>query len=385
VAANFIWTNDDPADSSWCTADNWDEGDVPGSSDTAIINWSSPERGPIIGSSCNADVRIIQGPEPNFGMTQVMDVNTTGTVEIGDGDNGWLWRREDGPAGTAIININGTPNITIDGIWRGSDDGISIVNIDGDPCIIVDGTFRGADGSGEFYVNMSGGYFEIQDEFVIGDNGGGEINMSGGTIVVIDNFDLGGLRGSAPITVNMTGGLIVADANFRLPGSGSRAGAVRVNLHDGVIDCNYFVHGQEEADNPHTDDWRVDIEQGVLKISGDVVDIIDANVAAGQITAYDGDGIVNVAFVDGNTVVTALAPDPNMARKGYPPRGSINVDVNEVLHWTPGENATSHNVYIGTSFDDVNTATYSSHPNVDLNTVDVNYSDPCGDRGCQLL
>ncbi|MHC4338340.1 MAG: hypothetical protein ACYSTG_10425, partial [Planctomycetota bacterium] len=47
VAANFIWTND-TGDADWCNEDNWDpdgEGG-PDSSDTAIINWSSPERGP---------------------------------------------------------------------------------------------------------------------------------------------------------------------------------------------------------------------------------------------------------------------------------------------------------------------------------------------------
>ncbi|MHC4424246.1 MAG: hypothetical protein ACYSWR_06210, partial [Planctomycetota bacterium] len=281
---------------NWCNAANWDD-DTPDSGDTALINWKSPERGPIIGIGCNADVSTIQG--------QVMDINTDGTVEVG----GWSWGYdlEEAAIGTAIININGSPWIAIDGTWRATDNGTSILNIDGDPCITVDGDVRGADMSGYLYVNMSGGYFEIGEigsenggEFLIGDNGGGEINMSGGTMNIRDDLNMGGLRGSAPVTVNMTGGLIRVGGAFRLPGSASRAGNAWLRLYAGVVDCNEFVHGGTDGDAPYTKDYRVDIEQGVLIIDGNVVDIIDANVAEGQITGYDGEGTVVVECVGCN-------------------------------------------------------------------------------------
>ncbi|MHC4500460.1 MAG: hypothetical protein ACYS21_15275, partial [Planctomycetota bacterium] len=373
-AATMTWLGGYDSN-NWCEPANWDD-DTPGSGDTALINWSSPERGPIIGIGCNADVSTIQGPDPNYGMTQVMDINTDGTVEV---EGGWSWGTQGGTAGTAIINISSTSWITIGGNWRGTDDGISIVNIDGDPCIMVEGNYRGGDNSGWFYTNMNGGYLEIGGDFAIGDNGGGDVNTTGGTIVVRGNFDMGSDRGSAPITINMTGGLIVVEQQFFFPGSASRAGNIWLNLDGGVIDCNEFVHGGQGDDPSYTDDWRVDIEQGVLIIDGNVVDIIDANVAEGQITGYDGEGTVAVECVgcnpldpnDGNTVVTALPPDPNTARDPNPGNGSTRVDPNVVLSWTAGVNATDHLVFFGTSFDDVDTMT---DPCAIRPLVDCNYS-----------
>lgn len=51
-ASSINWTNDDPANDSWCTSGNWDPACPPGSTDTAVI--STPYRGPII--DCDADV-----------------------------------------------------------------------------------------------------------------------------------------------------------------------------------------------------------------------------------------------------------------------------------------------------------------------------------------
>jgi hypothetical protein len=360
---DYYWNNDYGPDSSWCQAENWDRDEVPiGSSDTAIIDGTSPDRGPIIGIGCNVDVGAITGPEPAHGHTQVMDINTNGTVDVGE----WDW--VDG-TGTATININGTPTITIESSsedWRAPDDGTGILNISGDPNIISMVDLRGADGAVSFfYINMSGGRLECQDDLMWGDQGGGELNLSGGSLIVGDNLDLGGLRGGTePITINMTDGSISVGGKLLAPGSASRAGKVRINLHGGVIDCDEFVHGgsdggQDEAppDPTFTDDWRLDIEQGTLKIRGDRKAAIDANVANDQITAYDGEGTVVVELIDGNTVVTASPPDPNRALNPYPPKGSTMVDPNVVLSWTPGASATEHLVFFGTTFQDVNTMT----------------------------
>ncbi|MHC4658267.1 MAG: LamG domain-containing protein [Planctomycetota bacterium] len=363
-ATDYTWTNT-TGNANWCDADNWDPDSGPpeGSAAMAFIDERSPNRGPIVPISCNVDSGIT-GPEPNWGHVQVIDINTSGTVNI-RGD--WMWTMEEAPggAGTGVININGSPTVTIGGLWRGGDYGVGIVNIDGDPNISVDNDFRGADGgTGSFYINMSGGRLECQDDLLWGDNGGGELNLSGGSLIVGDNLDLGGYRGAAPITINMTDGSISVGGKLLAPGSANRAGVVRINLYGGVIDCDEFVHGgsdggeDEPPDDPtFTDDWRLDIEQGTLIIDGNVVPQIDANVAAGQITAYDGDGTVNVELVDGNTVVTASPPDPNLALNPYPPHGSTMVDPNVVLSWTPGASATEHLVFFGTTFQDVNTMT----------------------------
>jgi hypothetical protein len=197
-----------------------------------------------------------------------------------------------------------------------------------------------------------------------GDDGGGELKLSGGSIIVGDNLDLGGLRGTAPITINMTDGSISVGGKLLAPGSANRAGKVRINLYGGVIDCDEFVHGgsdggQDETpeDPTFTDDWLLDIEQGTLKIKGDREAAIDANVANDQITAYDGEGKVVVEFTDGNTVVTALPPDPNTATNPIPPNRSTMVDPNVDPCWTSGINAAEHKIFFGTSFEDVNSMT----------------------------
>jgi hypothetical protein len=357
-ADDITWTNGD-GNGDWCNDLNWEGGSGPESTDTAIIDETSPDRGPIVGIGCDVDVDAITGPEPDFGHTQVIDINTSGTFNV---DRDWMWRKQEGSAGTGVININGSPTITIGDFWRGTDNGVSIVNIDDDPNIVCMDDIRGADGAtGLFYINMSGGRLECQDDLVWGDNGGGELNLSGGSIIAGDNLDLGGYRGAEPITINMTDGSISVGGKLLAPGSANRAGKVRINLYGGVIDCAEFVHGgsdggeDETPDDPtFTDDWRLDIEQGTLKIMGDRKAAIDANVANDQITAYDGEGEVVVELIDGNTVVTALPPDPNTATNPIPPNRSKMQDPNVDLGWTAGINAAQHKIFFGTSFEDVN-------------------------------
>jgi hypothetical protein len=50
--------------------------------------------------------------------------------------------------------------------------------------------------------------------------------------------------------------------------------------------------------------------------------------------------------------------------------------VDATLSWTPGALATSHDVYFGTDFDDINDADSTYHPNVDYDNVDVNDYSP---------
>jgi hypothetical protein len=224
---------------------------------------------------------------------------------------------------------------------------------------------------------MSGGRLEIGDDMSWGDNGGGELNLSGGDIIIGGGLAFGSLRGSTPITLNMSGGSISIAGAWECPSNSMRAGAVSANLDAGVIECNEFVHGSVIEGQPsYTDDWHVDIEEGVLIIGGDVKAAIDANVAAGQITAYGGDGTVLVELVDGNTVVTAWPADPNTATGSYPPHRSKHIDPNVVCHWTPGINAASHDVYFGTDFNDVNDATTSDA--VYQDNIEPNEWDPCG-------
>jgi hypothetical protein len=58
-----------------------------------------------------------------------------------------------------------------------------------------------------------------------------------------------------------------------------------------------------------------------------------------------------------------------------PPDGAADVDPNTVLSWSPGKDADSHDVYLGTDFDDVNDATPGSGEY--MGNYDVNTFDPC--------
>jgi len=90
----------------------------------------------------------------------------------------------------------------------------------------------------------------------------------------------------------------------------------------------------------------------------DEVSIYDRALSAEEIWKIYREGMGNKAF----------AP--------YPPDGATHVDPNVVLSWAPGTGAFSHDVYLGTSYDDIN----------DANTLSDEYKgnyqdnsfDPCG-------
>jgi hypothetical protein len=66
----------------------------------------------------------------------------------------------------------------------------------------------------------------------------------------------------------------------------------------------------------------------------------------------------------------------NKASAPYPVDGAIDVDPNVVLSWSPGKDAISHDVYLGTDYNDVNDATPDSNE-YKGNYQDNSY-DPCG-------
>ncbi|MHC4675641.1 MAG: LamG-like jellyroll fold domain-containing protein [Planctomycetota bacterium] len=337
-AAEYEWTNTGVTE-SWCDEENWFPTSPiggPGPADIAVIFW--PEQGPVI--DCDVDIGGIEGPNPAWGDSQVVDVES-GTVVAG----WWEWR--DGE-GTATINISGTNDITIGGeYWRAPDRGMGILNISGDPNVVVYGDLRGADETGWFIINMSSGSLRCY-RLAIGDEGGGELNISGDSeIVITGNMDLGGDRGDESITVNMTGGLITVEGELMTPSNTDRDGAVTINFDGGTIDCGSFSHADVA--------YLMDIEEGMLKISGDVVIEIEADIDAGYITAFDGSGVVEVAY----------EPDPNKTivtgslvhEKAYNPSPEHHAEYvcpGVELSWSVGEYVYDHNVYFGDSLSDVN-------------------------------
>ena len=388
------WTNNGATD-LWNVSGNW-SGSVPGGGDIAFISTASPNDGPTITTDIAANPGNILGPDSEPGERHVVDINGSGTLITVEG---WKARFKDQPAGETVINIGDTASVTLhayheDEGLRLLDTGLSYLNISGSPTInIVGADLEGADvEGGMFYVNMSGGTVSCAD-FIIGDNGGGELNVSGG-LFRSNQVTLGRGRGVYPIDVSVTGTgeirvwgqppdqMSEPPGAFELPSSYSRAGVVQVKLDDnGILRCQNLLHGswKEGYFMGPVEEWNLDIQgAGQLILEGDVKSEIEENDANGQITAYEGDGTVKVNVVGPNTVVTGVAPNPLRATKGRPPTRSTFVDPCTALSWTEGAGGgglVKNHIYLGTSWTDVNNASTSVYEG---NTVaGLNDWDPC--------
>jgi len=86
-----------------------------------------------------------------------------------------------------------------------------------------------------------------------------------------------------------------------------------------------------------------------------------------------GRGILNAfRLVMSGEIPLLPASDPR------PPDGANDVDPNVVLGWSPGANASSHDMYFGVNFDDLNDANTSSSVYQGTQSLDANSYDPCG-------
>ncbi len=81
-------------------------------------------------------------------------------------------------------------------------------------------------------------------------------------------------------------------------------------------------------------------------------------------------GSFSVDYVDANS------EDWPFAFRPEPGDGEAYVDPDAVLRWVPGEEAVSHDVYLGRDFNDVNDADTTSAEF--MGNIDVNSFDPCG-------
>ncbi|MHC4676257.1 MAG: choice-of-anchor U domain-containing protein, partial [Planctomycetota bacterium] len=339
---------------SWCVKENWDVSYLPGDITRVNIN-PPPERGPII--DCDVHVFRIRGPRSNSDSDQVMDVKS-GNVLI---DDYWEWA-SDG-SGTATLNIIGSPDITIGGIWRGTDGGTSILNIEGSPNILCKQRIRFSDVDGTAaFINISGGYINNWGEYKNGDDGDVTTNISGGTFLIGVGDGEGeawtmdcsrgsnvtaNISGTADIfvegdllmgnrtrwdtdygtaTINMSGGTLSC-RNLRVANNTAKTGILditcgtitvrnslvlpghtdanraEVNIYGGTVECGTFVP---------TAAYSMDITEGTLIIDCCAVPEVEAGIAALYITAYGGSGVVQYDFDDrnpGKTTVTAMDSD----------------------------------------------------------------------------
>ncbi len=141
------------------------------------------------------------------------------------------------------------------------------------------GAYVGVDNAtGHGILNISGGLFST-GSLQVGWRGIGTVNMTGGTIELTDNLVVPGLTGTG--TVNLNGGTI-------------NASELRLTSDSGLLD----------------------ITRGTLVLEGDDTEIIQTNIDNGRLTAYEGQGTLNVDYDvtnPGKTTVTAtplLKPNP---------------------------------------------------------------------------
>jgi len=158
--------------------------------------------------------------------------------------------------------------------------------------------------AGEPTLTITGGTLEVAEWIWWGDGADsfGIWDMSGGTVTVSQEFELGWGGGAGTLT--MTGGTI-------------SAGEAVIPTSSGAFGELYLYGGTYNVTNADglsvKDNGLVDITEGTLVLEGDDTAKVNDLIAAGKITAYGGDGTLELDFDvsnPGKTTLTASAPEP---------------------------------------------------------------------------
>jgi len=192
----------------------------------------------------------------------------------------------------------------------------------------------GAGQSGELTVD--GGTFTTNNFIVVGRQASGEgtLNMISGTITA-GGVLYAGHQGTG--TINMIGGTITAAAVFI---ASHPTGVGHVNLDGGIIDTGDF-NMRVQAGGVGT----MDVGGGTLIINGDAVSGVQGFIDNGWITAYEGNGTLNLDYdeVADQTTLTALHNfNPFPVDGGAVVAGAVE------LSWTVDE-GTPVDVWFGTN------------------------------------
>ncbi len=295
------------------------------------------------------------------GNVTVVNADTTWTGDD-PGDNLWSTAANwsDGvPDEADVVTIAETPGqgpavdetVTaicdaVDGPGEGSQSDNSMDITGGSFTVLGDWSFAK---KGSATVNISGGTVNIGDDLNIGPKGGETIfNMTGGVINAAGSLIVA-RKGGAVATFNMYGGTINCDDFQIAPQDTDTSGAV--NLYGGTIDCNDLQIATEGGTG------LLDLQGGTLVIKADMRDAITEYINLGEIVGYGGANTVSVTYDEGAGILTVVAAEAALASDPSPANGQEDVLRDQVLSWAPGGSSDQHDVYFGTSFDDVNAAT----------------------------
>jgi len=182
-------------------------------------------------------------------------------------------------------------------------------------------------------LTMDDGTLDISgDDLLMGKNGNtGTLNMNGGTITVARDLEV---AGGNPGFLNMTGGTIIVGDDFEIPElEGDGVSIAEVHLDGGAIIIGGDLHMFDQG--------SLDITAGTLILDGNVVSAVQGYIDNGWITAYGGDGTVQLDYDVTNQDQTTLKGvhklKPNPIDGGLAAPGALE------LSWTlpdpcvPGE------------------------------------------------
>ena len=143
-------------------------------------------------------------------------------------------------------------------------------------------------------LTVDGGTLVVgTDDLLLGKNGGSAtLTMISGTITVARDLEV---AGGDPGVINMTGGTIIVGDDFEIPESQDDLDSIaEVNLDGGTI----ILDGSYEGDS-HLRIYprgTLNITAGTLIIDANVVSAVQGYIDNGLITAYDGDGTVQLDY-----------------------------------------------------------------------------------------
>ena len=211
--------------------------------------------------------------------------------------------------------------------------------------------------AGEPTMTMTGGTLTITGWGIWWGDGANcfaTFNQSGGTVTLagspgIHEFAWGGASG----TWIMTGGVVNAKGVKLTTDSGVYG---KLLIHGGTYNIGTARGGLDMEDG----DGLIDITEGTLILEGDETVKINNLFAEGKITAYGGDGRLQVDYNLRNLdMTTVTAQGTRKASHERPAHEALDVPRDVVFNWAPGVFAPpvkGHTVYLGSDFNDVNGA-----------------------------
>ena len=204
-------------------------------------------------------------------------------------------------------------------------DPVSIDDPENTHCEITDGitavceTLRVGNGGATTNLDISGGSLTASGAYIGVDNpsGHGILNMSGGL------FSTGSLQlgWDGTGTLNMTGGTIQLNDDLVVPGL---SGTGTVNLLGGTINASELRLTSESG--------SMNITAGTLVLDGNDIDTVQTYIDDGWITAYYGQGILNLDYDVTNKGKTTLSASALLNPK--PADGSTVAPGEVELSWT---------------------------------------------------